>query len=203
METPPPYSPPPRPKGKNTVWIVLGAVGVLVCCGGPILLVGGGYWLISKNKDMIECTVNMAVIHDAMEGYVRKIGTYPPAASWQSAVKPFVTEDGDDKGARKAIGLGQLNFDDAIPCSTGDVKSMLAYNSAIAGKKAADVKDSEVLIFETTAADAKPNLSGTFKERGTAGSPTIMGTPRGWFRMTVDGDVKGVKNQGALKIESK
>jgi hypothetical protein len=201
MESPPPYSPPPRPKSKNTPWIVLGVIGVLICCGGPILLLGGGYWLFSKNKDMFECTINLAVTQKAMEAYVRKNGSYPPAATWQTALKPFASEDKSDADARKAMGLAALNLDGPIACATGELKTGLSYNSALSGKKTADIKDSEIMIFEST--ELKPNANGVFKERGSEDSPKIMGNPRGWFYVTVAGKVRGVKGQGNIEIDTK
>ena len=102
-----------------------------------------------------------------------------------------------------------------IPSVTDDVcdrngGTSITYNAALAGKKAADVKDSyaTIVLFETPGKGR--NKSGPYKEQPFETSPVIVkGERRGWIQQPLSGqasykdkfgNVKAAPSAGGVKV---
>ncbi len=179
---PPPFETPqgmPRKKNNALPFLIIG--GVLVCCIGPIALMGGlGYAGFKGAQPIIGCTIAMTGISSALRKYSEANGgKLPPAESWQTAIAPYY-----DKSLTKdeAGPFTIPNSKEPFGCGEGKDKTAFVFNAQYGGKKLAEIPNASdaVLVYETNG-PARMNASGTYKDLGKAASPKIFNAPRGWF----------------------
>lgn len=203
MSGPPPYSPPTAKKNSNTVLIIVLICVVVVPCLGLIALVFAGYSFVTKTAlPMAGCVVTVKAGQQAINKYAAEKGTYPKAETWQSDIKDYYEKAVQKLNEKDSpISVGEVTK--AWVCDPGDNATGIAYNSDVAGKKPADIKDkyATILLFEVE----KPSLNAheAFKERPKSTSPKILGNPRGWIKIGIEGDLEGMDNGGNIRINSR
>lgn len=152
------------------------------------------------------CVLSMMTLSESLDEYVKEKGTYPPAATWQDELAPYyikssdkITEEFKDApGPLKDLGnLADISAE--LSCnSKSSPSTYLSYNSDIAGKKPADIIErNTITFFETTTAGR--NLAEKPVERKFADSPKMMGTPRGWYQMNIDGEMVVIDENGKVQ----
>ena len=211
MQAPPPYIP-AAPK-KKTGLIIAIVLGVLfVCCGLPVIaIVGGGFFAFGQAKGTVGCTISFGVVRAAIDDYVADHnGKLPPAATWQDAVRPYYSKQlkskhgngGSDKDSEQVLSL--LNVMPAggeWGCTEDKTKTGIAFNSALGGKKMAEIKDrSTVLIFEVP--QRGMNLAMPYKALDNSSSPKIFGKHRGWISIGLDGDNIKMGSKGNFNFDT-
>lgn len=195
MQAPPPYVPPQR-KSKTglIIGIVLGAI--CLCCIGPILLVGGlGFWGFSKVKGTASCSLTFASAKRAVMDYARDHdGKLPKAATWQDDVRPYYQKAIANLPKSAPFSVSDPNGD--WGCVEDKSHTGVAFNDALSGKKMSEIKnpDDTVLLFEIPA--ASHNAHQPYKKQDISQSPLLMGSHRGWFEATVEGDVHLLDRNG-------
>lgn len=200
MSGPPPYSPPTPRKNNNTLLIVILVCVVVVPCLGLIALGVAGFSFVRNTAfPMAGCMVTVQSAQRAINMYAAEKGTYPKAATWQTDTKDYYAKLIDkSKDKLGPITVGKAG--EAWNCDTGDNPTGIAYNSDIAGKKPADIKDKlgTIMLFEVE----KPALNAhePYKKKSDDTSPKILGNPRGWVAIGIEGDVEGIKNSGNTRI---
>lgn len=196
METPPQF--PGAPK-KSKTGVILGGIAlaiVLCCCGcgGAFFYFGRG--LVGNAFGMIGCSMAVDQQRDALLAYAEKHGgKLPPASGWQDSIKPYVVERRQSKE--------EMPF--SVPSVSEDycdktAETSITYNSAIAGKKLADIKEpmGTVALFETPGRGR--NKAAPFAEAPFAQSPKIVaGQGRGWIRQPLKGEVSVKDEKGRLE----
>jgi hypothetical protein len=191
--TPPPYNPPGSAKKTSTTTIVLIVLGICaVCCVLGVVGFGGLAWFgFNKAKNFATCTVGATELARAINDYADDHGgKLPDAKSWQDEVKPYFAKLAEQQTKRVKF-IGTLDPNGLWGCKdeTGPGMSGFAFNSDLSGKKIADIpnKEEAIVLFEVD----KPamNLNMPYKDQPIANSPKIMGSPRGWIKVTVSGDV--------------
>lgn len=193
METPPPYIP-SKPKSKTGLVVGLVIAAVLVCCVAPIALLGGGAaWFMSKGQDFMTCTLSYTLVPKAVTAYIKKNnGTLPKAATWQDDVRPYYKKIHTKLTKKEDMGPFKLMpAEGDWGCSEAGETSCMAFNTELAGKKLADIKDpgNTIMLFETS--KTGKNLAFKFKEEPFEKSPKMMGTSehRGWFVVMANGEL--------------
>lgn len=202
METPPSYAPPKKSNTGLIIGLVLG--GIAICCiGGVALLFFGGLQLFKNVAPMAECMMNYGFVEHALDDYQREHdGKLPSAATWQDELAPYVAKQtAKAKGDAGPFKLIDPNGD--WGCTTGDTKTGMAFNTAMAGKTMSDARaDESVIIFETK--QSGRNLSQKYEKLDRASSPKMMGNPRGWI--VIEGGrgvvIDGRKTNANFTIES-
>jgi hypothetical protein len=187
METPPPYMPPRKKSSTGlVVGIVLGVVA-LCCIGGAVLIGGLGYMGIKAGGPMVECMVGFEQLRQAMDLYIKENdGKLPKAETWQDDLRPYFAR------TQKA-GDGAGPFKEWDPqgdwgCQNGNNRTGIAFNDRLSGKKVDDIEDkSTVVLFEVEG--ARKNAHEPYQPRDDKKSPEIMGTPRGWIKMPLEGEI--------------
>ncbi len=197
METPPPYIA-PKAKNNRTLIVVLIVMAVLLCCGGPILLFGGAAWLgLKAGKPFFECIIAMGSSAKATQKYVEKTGKYPDAAKWQDQIAPYfgVDIDKEDREAFQKVGIQTPDIKKPLVCWNQDPKTGIAFNSALSGRKASEVKAEmkAVLFFETET--VKLNNAEPYKPKDKATAPKILNQAREWLTIDAEGDVRDSNGQ--------
>lgn len=193
MESPPQFAPPaPAPKRSNTLLIViLVLVGVCaLCCIGFIF---AGYSFFSKVKGFAGCSTHYVFARIAMTEYAKEHGNkLPSAATWQDDIAPYY---GKDKGKNERVnGGGFIDFGDPskdLGCAAEDSSPAtgIAFNADLAGKTLDEVRKepSTILFFEVP--ETGRNLAHPYKAQ-TGDSPgKIMGKPRPWLALPVNGQL--------------
>lgn len=173
-------------------WIIGG--GVLVCCIGPIALIGGGGYIgLQATKPIVGCTIAMTGISRALQDYTKANGgKLPSAATWQTDIAPYY----DKMLKNESAGPFTIpTSTEPFGCGEGSSKTSFAFNAAYAGKKLSEIKnpDDVILVFETTGTP-QMNKSGSYKDLGKAASPKIFGQPRGWFALNADFDTLSIED---------
>jgi hypothetical protein len=193
VEAPPQF--PGAPKKSKTGLILGGiALALIVCCCG-ICGVGGyfGKGVFQKAIGMAGCSVGIEQQRDALLAYAAKNGgKLPPAATWQDAIKPYVTEG----KKQKEVPVPTVSDD----FCDKDSKTSITYNAAIAGKSLASVSDQmgTVALFETPGLGR--NQSAPWKEPSFASSPKMVADEgRGWIRVSLKGVVSMKDKTGNTK----
>lgn len=184
MEAPPPYIP-TRPKANKTLIIILVVFGLLVCCGLPLALLGGGWYIFNKGKPLVPCVMGLSAASRALVAYADKNGKYPPAEKWQEAVKEHFQFPAEMRSQMDRLGIKTPSIDEPLVCWNEEPKTGIAYNSDFAGKTKEEMaKNLEaVILFE--APEVKFNLAQKYVERPTNTAPKLMGQPRAWMVYTL------------------
>lgn len=200
MEAPPPY----RQKKSNT-GLIIGLIigGLVLCCVGPALLIGGlGYFGLKQGVPIVTCAMAIDDLQTAMTQYADANGGKLPAANnWQTAIKPYYQKV--VSGKKDQNPFGQMSAEGMWGCSVGDEKTGFAFNSDLAGKKIADIKDtSTVMIFEVPT--QAMNQAMPYKEQDISKSPKILNDHRGWFVAPVKGEADLISEKGKrVRINAK
>lgn len=190
---PPPFTPPAR-RSNNTVLIVILCVvgGICLICG--IGAVASGMWAFNKVGPMVGCIVNMTAAREGVLDYAKaNNGTLPNAETWQDDIKQYVGRHlkKEDLGPFKAMDPNGEWY-----CETDGVKTGIAYNSDLSGKKLDEVQNqyTTVAVFEIEA--PKRNAHEPYKRRDKSTSPKLFGEPRGWLYMFLQGhDIEGIEGE--------
>jgi hypothetical protein len=194
MEQPPPY----RPKKSNTgliVGLVIG--GLVVCCIGPLLLLGGGvWWGMTKGGPVAKCAISMEAMQEAVLEYANANGgKLPDAAKWQDLVKPYYAK-AIQKSDAKDNPFGVIPAEGEWGCTADDeVATGIAFNSDLSNKKLADIQDQSgtVMLFEMK--QRRMNLSGKYDKSNLGDMPKRFGKPA-LFIATVSGHTKMIGPNG-------
>lgn len=189
MESPPPYMPAPK---KSNTGLIVGLIigGFLLCCLLPMGLIGGfGFWAFNKGKDIVACSISYEEIYGSLVDYSKEHdGKLPSAATWMDDVRPYYRKRTTTRKDERKV-FGSMPVEGAFSCNSEGVTTGMALNKDLAGKKLDEIKDrSTVLLFETD--HPAENLSETYKEKTDKDSPKSFGKPRGWFYVTVGGEVE-------------
>lgn len=202
-QTPPPYYA-GAPKKSNTTTVVFIVLGVCaVCCILGVLGIGGAAWFgFTKGKGLIGCAIGFEEARQATFAYAQAHkGMLPKAETWQDDIRPYFAKVAA-KNADERNMLGGFKPQGDWVCQNADGPTTgIAFNSSLAGKKLAEIpdKDQTILFFEVPKTGA--NLHEPYVERSDDDSPKLMGKPRGWINMAVEGDAK-IKNGGKLKVHT-
>ncbi len=191
--SPPPFSQsgPPLRKNKTPLILTLVFVGVACLCVVPgYFLFKVGSAAMKEGLPIVQCGIAFEDVRKALKAYAGEHeGMLPSAETWQDDVRPYyakaVKKHGDDLGPIKPMEAGG-----AWGCRNASDTTGMAFNTALGGKKLADIKDpkSTALIFEIE--KPAPNAHEEFKERPRSTAPTIMGEHREWLVMFVEGEAK-------------
>ncbi len=206
VNVPPPFSPPQAapPKKTNTA-LILGIVlaCILIPCIGLIVVGAMGFNFVKNTiGPMATCAIAFEHVRNATLDYAKDHnGKLPKAETWQDDVRPYY-----EKTSKNTEDLGPFEAmkpDGDWGCKTGNSMTGMAFNSELSGKKVEDIKDpySTVLIFEIES--AMKNAHQPFKVRSDSSSPKLMGEPRGWMEMMVQGGMKGLKSKNGRSFEFK
>jgi hypothetical protein len=191
QQTPPPFEMPsgPRPRSNpnRTLWIVA-AVILFICCAGVIVV---GYFALGLAKQMLPmmgCMGQASEINQALRAYVKDHnGKLPAAAKWQQELEKYYQQLPRDKmtdfSSHPSNHQGCFDAD-------GNQISTFAYNSDVAGKMLAKIKDPDEtpLVFEVP--QTTKDLAMPFQNQDPDKSPSlIMGQRRGWLQVMASGSV--------------
>lgn len=201
MSTPPPFSVAPR-KSKVGLWVglILGGAG---CCFLLLLgVVGGGAWFgLKKGMPVAMCIASLSVIRDSLFDYAREHGgKLPPAASWQTAVRPYYKKNIDSQSAKGDSPFQLMSADGVWTCDR-EAKTGIAYNSDVAGKKIDKFNEGNdpVIVFEV----AKPAMNAAQKyvvpKKGT-GPIMFMDKRREWFSISALDQFQSGTTQGTIHV---
>ncbi len=162
--------------------------------------------VFNQTKNLIPCMFTMSTLNKSMEDYVKEKGKYPSAEKWQDELAPYYTkaskefteEFKDAPGPMKDWGnIADINA--SLDCNTSSSpKTVLAFNPEISGKKPADIKDVDTIMFFETTSSGR-NIAEKPTARKFADSPKMMGSPRGWYQMNMDGEMVVVDDTGKVK----
>lgn len=182
------------PKKSNTgliIGIVIGAI--LLCCIGPLALVGGGgYYIFNKSKALIVCGMAYNDVWQAVDDYARDHhGKLPDADKWMDEIRPYyrkiIVAEATDQPKNP---FGQMPAEGAFGCTSDSGQTGMAFNKDASGKSLDNMKDrsTTVVVFETDAAPSM-NLNAKYSPLPMSSSPKIMNSPRGWFTVNAEGHV--------------
>ena len=209
MAVPPPFNPaaPPKPKSDSSKACLIAVIVVVAFC--VVLGVGGffmanGVWN-NAIKPMASCMVTFDTARDAMLAYAKKNdGKLPPATKWQAAIKPYYERISAKLDSQELpAGMGPDPIGGTLDCEFGSSKTGIAYNSAIAGMKLADIKDksSTALLFEV--ANPGMDLVAKYDPNRSEKPPKFMMNDREWTVFFVEGNSEPFENSNAeLNIET-
>lgn len=193
MAVPPPF-PGERPKKSNTTRIVLILLAVIgLPCIAIVAVLGVlGYRVAqtvsSELQPAIQCGVTLNLIRDSLKAYARENGgKLPQAATWEDDVRPFYAQELKDSKNQVPSFIAPISAEGQWGCQASDqVKTGIAFNKELSGKKLQDLKGTEVLIFEVE--NPGKNLSQVYKERKGSPGGKILGKERPWLFLPVSGD---------------
>ena len=211
MQTPPPFNRPPegqyyqqpqKPK-KNPLLIVFAVLGVLtLCCGAPLgALVFYGKKFVDAGMGVGECAINVEMMSQALKSYqAANGGKMPKAVTWQTDIAKYWKVDNDLKDMKNS----PVKFNIWTPggeWSCGStIKTGFAFNDAFSGKTIAEatkISSTDPAIFETKKVGY--NQHSKYVAIPESESPlvieSIADSHRGWFLITPDGDVRGMKGK--------
>ncbi|MFN8218720.1 MAG: hypothetical protein U0S12_01130 [Fimbriimonadales bacterium] len=188
---PPPFSP-PAPRKDNTLKIVLIILGVAAFMCVLLLGAAGVFGMKFFNqsiKPLAGCAIGFNDVREAMREYAKEHNdTLPAADKWQDEIRPYLVKvlakNREDKGGifPELDPNGNWGCDDGKGGKTG-----MAYNTEIAGKKIAEVKDHSgtILIFEVP--DSGTNLAKAYSLQDRSKAPMIMSEHRQWLKLPLEG----------------
>lgn len=157
------------------------------------LFVWLGYKLFDlSQKELIptiSCAYNMRIARDAVLLYAKDHGgRLPNAATWQDDVRVYfdkvtITPSDADEFVKRWHPTGNWS------CRLHDQTTYVAFNSELSGKLLTEISDPKrtVLLFEVGTRGT--NLHEPYKSAPLETSPKLMGEPRGWMSVPVEGDV--------------
>lgn len=182
---------PPR---QNKTGLIIGVL-VAAVLGGCLLFCGVGGFFMYRGMQAVgpamSCGMTFTAVNMALLQYARENeGRLPSADRWQDEIAPLV-----EKTAREMenFPFASVRLAEEWGCETGDPnmpKTGIAFNSEVAGKRTADLKPNDITLFEIEA--PRRNASEPYRKREDRASPKLMGQPRGWIAMTVDGSMIGL-----------
>ncbi len=211
MQTPPPFNRPPegqyyqqpmKPK-KNPLVIVFAILGVLaLCCGAPLgAMVFFGKKFVDAGMGVGECAINVQMMSSALKSYQSANGgKMPKADTWQTDIAKYMKKDKDLEEMKDS----PVKFNIWTPggeWSCGSkTKTGFAFNDAFSGKTLAEamkISATDPAIFETKTVGY--NQHSKYVALPESESPQVLegiaDSNRGWFLVTPDGDVKGMKSK--------
>jgi hypothetical protein len=161
---------------------------VCLCCILPLVVFGGiGIWGWSKAKGLVGCSISFTTLQRSIKDYANDHdGKLPKASTWESDIKSYYTQEVTRHPDEKMFGSGSQG--QSIGCTNADGPTTgIAFNSALSGKKLADVSDptGTVMLFEVPTAGS--NLNSEYKPQPYTTSPKIVNSPRGWYICHVQG----------------
>ncbi|MFM9872586.1 MAG: hypothetical protein ACKVQS_03855 [Fimbriimonadaceae bacterium] len=162
--------------------------------------------VLNQTKNLMPCMFSMMTLNKSMEDYVKEKGKYPASEKWQDELEPFYTKASKEFSAEFKDAPGPMkdwgNIADIksnLDCnSIGTPATFLAYNPDLAGKKPTDIKDSDTILFLETTTTGR-NLAEKPVARKFMDSPKMMGSPRGWYQMNINGEMVVVDEKGKVK----
>ncbi len=195
----------PKKKGTNPlIWIFV-ALGAF-CCIGIIAFGGMTMAVMNQTKNLMPCMFTMSTLNRSMSEYVKEKNKYPSAATWQDDLAPYYTKEKtnfadefkDAPGPFKDWGdIADINAE--MECNTsGAPSTVIAFNPELSGKKPADFKDPDTIMFFETPKTGR-NVAAKPEALKFKDAPKMMGSPRGWYQMNIDGDMVVVDEKGEIK----
>ena len=204
MESPPQYMPGPK---KSNTGLIIGLVvgGVFLCCVIPVgFITLGGFWAFKKISGTASCVFTFSDMKRAVQLYeAEHNGKLPKAETWQDDLREDYRKSMTSKDQMGPF--GQLSPEGDWGCKESDgTMTGMAFNSDLSGKDAKSIADqvNTVLIFETE--HPSKNQHAHYTRLDPKASPRIFNKPRGWFLITVNGDVstdtpeKGLQRIGTM-----
>lgn len=192
--SPPPFTPPaPAQPKKSRTGLIIG-ITIIAVVGGCVLMVGlmaymfTGFW--GKMTPSIGCAIAFEGARDALLEYAAEHdGALPNAESWQDDIRELMRRRLKEE-ADVPFDLKIMDPDGDWGCFKDDGKSMtgMAFNSALSGKKLAEISDPATIYLVFEIESPRPNAHEEYKARDNATSPKFMGTPRGWIKVPVKGE---------------
>ncbi len=166
-------------------------------------MIGAGMWGFNKVMPMAGCFINFEAARQGLVTYAKEHdGNLPKKENWQRDLKPYVQKylGKEDLGPVKAFDPNAAEW----YCETDGRRTGIAYNSEIAGKKLADIKDPYMTIAFFEIENPRANAAEVYKRKENSTSPKIFGEPRGWIAITLEGDVQGMKKRssGGIRIDT-
>ncbi|MCW5942047.1 MAG: hypothetical protein KIS66_07430 [Fimbriimonadaceae bacterium] len=200
MDTPPPFQGAPRRGRANWIVITLAALALLcLCCGG------GALWCGRNAMPIAGCMATYGFVSAAVDDYAKDHdGKLPPADKWQEALAPYYSKVSAQENVPQGNPFINIEFADIgkpMGCvESGRVVSGMAYNTKVAGKKIADIKDPRTtpLFFEVP--EAKMDLALEYTDQNAAQAPKMFFQPRGWLVLNVSGNVELVTEKGRTEV---
>lgn len=200
MEAPPPYMPPRKKSNTGLiVGIIIGAV--VLCCMVPIgLLVGGGFWIFNKGKEIIQCSSAFRDARDGLRMYAADHnGKLPPAETWQDDTISYYQKAVDRTSAEDRKVLGSMAANGPWGCADGSGGiTGIAINEDVAGKDLTKVESAnDIVLFEVR--KSTRNAHEKYEALPLTESPKLVGSPRGWFLIRMNGESMLRTKQGTEK----
>lgn len=185
--------------------MILILVGLLLACGCGVVALGYfGFGAMKKIAGPIAgCSINFKATRDGILEYARAHdGRLPNAETWQDDVKDYVRRQltslqTQEREVQEFINAKVMNPDADWGCYVHETRTTgIAFNSDLSGKLLTDIKDpwNTPLVFEIE--KPRKNAAEKYAPLPESSSPTIMGEPRGWIRMPVDGRMQGMTEGG-------
>lgn len=201
--SPPPYGGPTAKKSTNPLVWVFVAIGAF-CCIAIIGFGAMGYGVYNGTKDMFPCMFTSSILGQSMRDYVKEQGKFPPADKWQTEIAPYYDKaktkfQEEMKDAPKMIkNWGDIaDIHQPVGCNTQGKKTYFVYNSEMAGKKLGDIADPDTtaMFFED---DNSPvmNAARKYEPKPFREAPRLMGSPRGWYVVLVNGETSTTDDKG-------
>ena len=187
--------------------MILILVGLLLACGCGVIAVGYFGWGAMKKiaGPIAGCAVNFEATRDGIVEYARAHGgRLPNAATWQEDVKEYVKRQLDrQKEIQEVLDAKLMNTDSDWGCFVSSTRMTgIAFNADLSGKLLTEISEpwNTPLVFEIE--KPKKNAAEKYSPLPKSSSPTIMGEPRGWIWMPVDGEMKGMSEGGNWNVRS-
>lgn len=196
----------PRKQGTNPlVWILVAFAAF--CCVGIIAFGAMTFAVMGQVKDLTPCIFTLDTLDRSLKDYVADKGAYPSADKWQDELAPYydkhykdhVKEMQDVPGPMKGF-AEMADIKAELSCnSKTSPKTFIAFNPDVAGKKRTDFTDpSKVIVFFETTSTGR-NITEKFVARDFKDSPRMMGEPRGWYEMDLEGQMVVTDKRGKTK----
>lgn len=187
------------------MWILV-AFGAFCCVG--IVAFGAMTWAVmGQVKDLTPCIFTLETLNQSLRDYVDEKGTYPSAEKWQDELTPYyqkhykshMKEMEDVPGPMKGF-ASMADITGDLSCnSKNSPKTFIALNAEVAGKKRADFKDpSETIVFFESTSEGR-NITEKYVKKDIKDSPKMMGEPRGWYQINLDGNMVVTDKHGKVK----
>ena len=187
--------------------VILILVGLLLACGCGVIAIGYFGWGAMKKMvgPMAGCAVNFEATRDGILEYAKDHdGRLPNAATWQDDVKEYVKRHlQKEKEVQQVLDAKVMNTDTEWGCYVSETRTTgIAFNSDLSGKLLTDVKEpwSTPMVFEIE--KPRKNAAEKYAPLPDSSSPTIMGEPRGWIRMPVNGQMQGMSEGSNWNMRS-
>lgn len=177
------------------------AIGAF-CCIAIIAVGGMTAAVMNQVKDMTPCMFTNSFLASSLEEYVKEKGKYPPADKWQSELAPYYEKSAEKMREEMKDAPGMIkdwgnvaSISGPMACQLSGTKTFISYNQEISGKATADVKDPKTIAFFEDTVE-KMNASAVYKPKNFKDSPRMMGQPRGWYVVSVEGRALMVDEKG-------